>query len=146
MTPVSDVAQMLFDSSTEVLETMFFASVSGDAPPEALQDWIGARLHFHGSPSGNFGVRVTSRSARTIAAGFLGVEDAEVSESQVGEVVCELANMLCGSVLSRFEKDARFDLTHPELSAEPTGEAAVSRTLELEDGAMQVWLEMENPS
>ena len=144
MTPVSDVAAILLESSSEVLETMFFATVLGDAPPEALQNCTGARLHYRGSPSGTFGVRVTQQSARTIAAGFLGIDDESVSEGQIGEVICELANMLCGSVLSRLERDARFDLSHPELdlSAAPA-EFAMSRTFELEDGAIQVWMEME---
>jgi hypothetical protein len=50
-----------------------------------------------------------------VGAGFLGREEAEVSDGQAGEVVCELANMICGSVLSRLESEETFQITHPEL-------------------------------
>ena len=40
------------------------------------------------------------------------------TEAQIGQVVCELTNMLCGSVLSRIEKDTLFDLSSPRLTGE----------------------------
>ena len=39
-----------------------------------------------------------------------------MSSERAGEVVCELANMLCGSVLSRMDATAVFELSCPELA------------------------------
>jgi len=143
--PVSELEQMLCDSTAEVLETMFFTSVMGDAVDASSETpWISARLSFDGRPSGRFGVRVPLQSGRKIAADFLGLEADAVSDSQIGEVVGELCNMVCGSVLSRLEKDCRFDLSHPEIEA-PDATApdyAARRLLELEDGTLDVWLEL----
>jgi hypothetical protein len=61
-------------------------------------------------------------------------------------VVCELANMLCGSLLSRWERDSRFELGPPELDlpgAAIPESAAVRRSFALEDGVLSVWLEWE---
>ena len=86
-------------------------------------------------------------TGRRIAASFLGAEEAEVTEAQIGEVVSELANMLCGSVLSRVEKETRFELSHPEVG--PTeiacqeGGQSARRLLELDEGVMALWLHLE---
>ena len=50
------------------------------------------------------------------AADFLGVDEGELTGHQVGEVVCELANMICGSVLSRMESAATFRIAPPKLA------------------------------
>ena len=71
-----------------VLETMFFAAPLGPAEPEAAGGQVvSARLSFHGTPSGTLGVCISSASARSLAAGFLGEEEAALSEVQTGQVV-----------------------------------------------------------
>ena len=72
-----------------------------------------AELRFQGNPSGGFRVSVPWKLARVVGAGFLGLEEVEVSDSQAEEVVCELANMICGSLLSRLESKSPFRITHP---------------------------------
>jgi hypothetical protein len=61
--------------------------------------------------------------------------------------MCELTNMVCGLVLGRAESNGLFDLARPELgpreSGCPRGKPAAGRTLALEGGAMEVWLEWE---
>jgi len=120
------------------METMFFSFVLGDglAPPEPS---MSARLDFHGEPSGSFGVAVAIDSSRQIAAGFLAQEADEISQNQIEDVVCELANMICGSVLSRLESDRAFELGHPELAPFPL---APERwySFELDNGILGVWL------
>ena len=144
--PASELDQMLFDSAAEVLETMFFTTVVGDAGNEACgAPWISAALSFRGNPPGEFGVRVPVASARRIAASFLGLDEESLLEPQIGEVVCELANMLCGSVLSRLERETRFELSRPELAAHETGcpeGHTACRVVEIEDGALGMWLEL----
>lgn len=143
--PASDLERMLFDSAAEVLETMFFTTLADAAQEVSSTSWISARLAFHGNPSGRFGVRIPGETGRKIAATFLGLEEDALTESQTGEVICELANMLCGSVLSRLEKGARFELSHPELEPPdagcPPGRTAC-RVFGLEEGHLAVWLEL----
>lgn len=144
--PSSDTNQALFDSAAEVLETMFFTSLSEDAVSSPLgEDSMSAILSFRGSPSGRFGIRVSPLTARRIAASFLAQEEEELTETQTGEVIGELANMLCGSVLSRLEKDSRFELSHPEIatSAGPSEAGAIDRVFVLEEGPLEAWLALD---
>ena len=60
-------------------------------------------------------MRLSDASARMLAAGFLGEDEGMLTDSQPGEVVCELANMLCGSLVSKLESEESFDLAPPEL-------------------------------
>ena len=112
--------QALRDSVDEVLEKMFFAETLGEAsgPDEAgdlRADTITVELTFEGEPSGSMCLRLTADSAREVAADFLGMEGAETSSDQISEVVRELANMICGSVLSRVESAATFRLGVPRI-------------------------------
>jgi chemotaxis protein CheY-P-specific phosphatase CheC len=82
-------------------------------------DEIAAGLTFQGEPSGSFLLRLTTVAARQIAADFLGIDESQISDSKTCEVVCELANMICGSVLSRVESAATFRLGEPRIEPAP---------------------------
>ncbi len=143
----------------EVLETMCFTSVlaSGEGPAPVPEENAAAanpvappctaELRFEGNPSGGCRVSVSRKLARIVGAGFLGLDETEVSDSQTEEVVCELANMIRGSLLSRLESDATFRIAHPELTAVervPAFEgAAASRWFDLGDGILTVSLELQ---
>lgn len=147
--PVSELHQVLFDSAEAVLETMFFTAVIGDTEPGASNaPGISARLSFRGNPSGSFGVSAPVETGRKIAASFLGVEEEALTEPQIGEVICELANMVCGSVLSRLESKMGFELLHPELDSSESSwrqdAAVVSRAFELDEGTLEVWAKLES--
>lgn len=156
--PVSELEQTLVESATEVLETMFFSTVIGGAVPEAsgepahsTEPRASAQLSFRGNPSGGFRVSLPLACGRKMAASFLGLEEESVSDRQVSEVICELANMLCGSVLSRLERETLFELSSPEpdteFDADGTGfqwdRAAVCRVLECDEGTLTVWLKLD---
>jgi CheY-specific phosphatase CheX len=89
---------------------------------------------------------VSKKLARALGAGFLGLEEAEPSDSQAGDVVCELANMICGSTLSRLEDKATFRITHPELISQERGASCggggVNRWFDLGEGILTVSLEL----
>jgi CheY-specific phosphatase CheX len=104
-----------------------------------------ARLSFHGTPSGVFCLTVAARSARTIAANFLGAgDDAAVPADQVEDVTRELANMICGAMLSRIESGATFDISPPELTgADAQCGRAYRRSLALEDGTLDLSVSFE---
>jgi CheY-specific phosphatase CheX len=147
----NEIQTALASAVEEVLETMCFTTVLASSvhPPEedGGAPAITAELRFHGSPSGGFRMGVPMKLARVVGAGFLGREQMEVSDSQAEEVVCELANMICGSVLSRLESKATFQITHPELALpEPAAGlagAGANRWFDLGDGILTVSLELQ---
>ncbi len=137
MAEVKD-AEILNNAATQVLETMFFTSIMGerDTPPDGPV--LSAMVSFHGAPSGRFALQLSADAARAIAANFLGSEDdSELTEQQIGDVACELANMICGAVLSQIESNSTFDIGHPELSS-GAEEAPLDtvRSFDLDTGAL----------
>jgi hypothetical protein len=111
------VHKLLSESAAATLETMFFAApdqVSMD-PRRPAGELLAVRLTFQGAPPGWFGLVASEPVARTLAANFIGCEDgASLLPTQVSAVIGELANIMCGSVLSELESDANFDLNEPE--------------------------------
>ena len=105
----------LAESAQEVLEKMFFVDSAESAPGEAPIAGVTAEMIFDGDPPGSFRLVLDQTAARSAAADFLGEDPAELSEEQMNEVVCELANMICGSVLSRIESRATFRLSKPAI-------------------------------
>jgi CheY-specific phosphatase CheX len=145
--PDALVAESLAAAASDVLETMFFSSVIGEAPVSATlsANALAARLQFSGARGGAFGLRLTEEAARVIAANFLAEENDEPTEQQVQEVICELANMMCGSVLSRLDRGAHFDLGQPAMvaAAEVAAPEAVSRAFDIGDGEVAMFLSMD---
>ena len=103
----------------DVLEKMFFAETLGECEICAsgcmAEEKIAASLSFAGEPSGFLLLHMSALAARQIAADFLGLDEESLSPRQTSEVVCELANMICGSVLSRVESAATFQLGGPQI-------------------------------
>lgn len=101
----------------EVLETMFF-SAAEPVPcshPARCARWIAAAVRFEGAPRGDFRVMLSCELANAMACGFLGIDPEEVTAEKENEVTCELANMICGAVLSRLHPDSRVALGAPEV-------------------------------
>jgi len=139
-----DLVRHLQPAFTEVLETMFFTSVldtCGGVP--AGTSAVSSRLTFRGDPSGVFEIGITYEAARSLAAGFLGEDEQDLSEGRAGDVVCELANMLCGSVLSRIGSDFTFELSHPEIVDGKLDAPDTSLCFELPEGMLAVAIRFE---
>jgi CheY-specific phosphatase CheX len=138
----------------EVLEKMFFVQALGKSPDptpaEAPPIEIAARLTFQGEPSGSLSLRLTYTVAQSIAADFLGAGEDEVSALQVAEVVCEIANMICGSVLSRVESGAPFQLAAPQIvppSKVPAPEPCTTfYAVDLSNGSLAVGVTIGTPT
>ena len=144
----------LFFSAQEVLETMFFTPVCGEAqlgeePPDQNNGGfaaLGVSLDFGGDLRGRFAVSVEPACADGIATNFLGADHpSELTDGQTGEVLCELANMICGATLSRVQPGGRFDLTHPEVVnlPKPLGHDQIYVSIGLEDGQVRMQLTLE---
>lgn len=149
MAPSDQLQKAFLASTSEVLEAMFFVEVLGENAGTETADLVLAELAFRGTPSGRFGVQVPMRTGRLMASNFLGKGEEEITEAEIEQVVCELTNMICGSVLSRIEAGARFELLHPAITpagiGTPPPEAANS-IFELEEGAIIVWMTIDEAS
>jgi CheY-specific phosphatase CheX len=156
--------QALQESTEEVLEKMFFIQCLGEPLGSESETEIVAHLTFEGDPSGALTLAVTANAARSVAADFLAAEEPDLSEQEIGEVVCELANMICGSVLSRVESSATFRLGSPRIVAPKSGPTAfapepggskpsiagashsVVHAVEIGSGRMVVSIDTEKPA
>ncbi len=141
---------LIDESVAEVLESMCFTSSEPtDASPEQEgADWIHRRLEFNGPEKGSFGVRASLPTARMIACNLLALEPEELTDQQAGETMGEIANMVCGAVLCRFETKLAFNLSQPKpdvavSSENPSPNGRVSRMFSLEEGMLIAWLEIE---
>ena len=116
---IDAVRQLLSESAQHALETMFFTmpdriSTELERPTREL---VAASVAFHGAPPGRFGIVVSASVATSIAANFLGCEDdAKLPRAQVSGVIGELANIICGTMLSELQSDANFDIGVPTTS------------------------------
>jgi chemotaxis protein CheY-P-specific phosphatase CheC len=147
--PNAELSHLLEQTACDTLELMFFAEILGAASPEnfAGTNCVASALHFSGARSGSFGVIVQADAAQALAVDFLGGETEDPGAERVGEVICELANILCGGTLSRLLVDRGCSLSQPQLCsatvpiAEDAGTAVAS--IQLESGALTVWCKMD---
>ena len=143
---------MLAAAAAEVLETMFFTGVYGPAQAGAYpaEPYVSARVGFEGTPSGTLTLSVSETAAGTLAANFLAPEDdGPLPAAQLGGVVCELANMICGTLLSHVKAEEQFRLCSPELLLEraacaPPPNQSLSLGDGPEDGTIDFWLDLEH--
>jgi CheY-specific phosphatase CheX len=149
---LSDLAAFILPSCEDVLDAMYFTSVMEitDIPPEALDSTgYSFSLHFKGDLCGHFGVSCHREAARTLAANFLGEEEDAIADTETAEVIGELANMLCGSILSRTGCTNIFALSHPmptpkSLPSHPGAEALYA-TLNTDIGTIHTWILFDQP-
>lgn len=121
-----EVNEYLGTSLNEVLESMFYLSADGEveSPAEIPEDWMMRQLHFSGPANGWFGIGAEAPTARLIASNFLGQEPEELSDEQVGDILGEVANMVCGSVLGHSASKQAFTLSAPR-AMERTGDSSL---------------------
>ncbi len=142
------VGTLLHSCSEHVLETMFFETVLDEIDPTSSTgcERVASRLHFQGKPSGDFEVDVAPGIARSLTAGFLGIDDSEVTASQEDEVMAEFCNMACGSALSSLGRVEFFSLETPQTSRPNEFTPAVEgvrRAFLLQGGTISVCLRVD---
>jgi CheY-specific phosphatase CheX len=146
----SELKPFMESAVAEVLESMCFISSEGEATDEMGDDrpnWICGELEFSGIPGGAFGIAVPPSTAAVIAANFLGEDEADLSEKQTVEVVCELTNMVCGTLLAQIDSKQAFTLSPPKHVSADTGSPAksgrIQGTYALDEGFIYTWLELQ---
>ena len=145
--------EVLAGAGRRALEIMFFEvpDVSND-PQRPAGELVASSLNFAGEPPGSFAIVVSAPVAKSLAANFLGAEnEQDITPDQVGDVVGEFSNIVCGSVLTEIEPKAHFDLSAPlvvhvqPLETAPPyclGSPLTSR-LELSNGSILLYLALE---
>jgi CheY-specific phosphatase CheX len=100
----------------EVLETMFF-EVLADLPGVGTLPEFGSldtsRVDFEGSACGHVVVAATSQQTALFAKAFLALDEQAAAAAAGALVLGELANIVCGNVLGRFQPDGSFRLSTP---------------------------------
>ncbi len=142
------IGALLRSCSEHILETMFFTPVLDEVDPVSSTGCqrVASRLHFRGKPSGDFEVDAAPGITRSLTAGFLGIEECEVTAIQEDEVMAEFCNMTCGSALSSLGQVEYFSLETPETSRPAEFAPAVEgvrRTFLLEQGTLSVCLRVD---
>ena len=116
----SAMTQAMKVSISEVLEQMFFMPIDFMKPEQVGADpqhdngSIFAKLGFNGIPNGTFILQMSVTQAQSVSADFLGTHLENLSDDQVTGTVLEMVNMLAGSTLSHYDRQALYDLHLPE--------------------------------
>lgn len=144
----SELNELLLTSASDVLASMYFADVMGPPQNPVIEPGFWATLGFKGEISGTFSLSLSKDTARKLAANFFGEEESDVSEEAVADMVGEMANMVCGSVLSRMTREVHFKLTHPvvaigEDDEEEVTEGMTCQLLETDSGVLKICLKAE---
>ncbi|MFB3826864.1 MAG: chemotaxis protein CheX [Bryobacteraceae bacterium] len=139
--PSIDTGAAMETAAREVLETMFFTEPL-EEPLPAAGPRVCAAVRFEGGLAGRFSACAEVDAAKELAATFLG-QDGEPSAEAVAEVMGELANMICGSVLARVAPEAALRII-PESRGPCPGTHAGGklRALPLAGGTLELRLEM----
>ncbi len=126
--------------AAEVMETMFFTEA---LVTDCDHGWLGraftARVNFDGTYSGQVFLTISTEAAQSIAAGFLGLDTVELAETQLNQVILELANIFCGAAMSRLWPESSLTLDEPELvAAELPVKGVWHRCFTMAEGMMAV--------
>ena len=135
----AEVDRVLARCTGRVLETMCYADPLPITGLEEGQPFVRTRLRFHGTYSGVFHLDITEEAGRSLATTFLGADE-NVAAPEMAGVICELTNMICGSMLSALDARADIRLDPPEVVEEvaPRSENALCRAFEIDNGQMAV--------
>ena len=107
---------MIENAVREALEQMFFLVVLGRREAAAMPgDATAAELAFTGEACGVFRLALSPATAAEATANFLGEDPGNITGEQINAVVCEMANIICGSALSRWRDEGLFSLNPPAI-------------------------------
>ncbi len=142
MTEMVEIGTLIGEAVENVLETMCFSAVMGPAESSQAQAslGVGACVSFRGPSKGSVLIGCSPGGAQLLSKNFLGEEI--VSDEQSSQFLLELANMICGAIVSAFGGAGQYDLSLPESVAPESllGATGIRCDFELEEGCMSVVL------
>ncbi len=104
-------------AANDVLGTMFMSPVlTGTTfPPAGWVDPIIVGLDFEGKRlKGTCALAMEEGTARSLAGVFLSLEEGvPLTRTSAWDVMCELSNMLCGTLLGRLDQQESYVLSSP---------------------------------
>ncbi len=105
---------VLMNVISEVLETMFFASVELDeTPAERIFDFGSEIRIFNRKGRMDISLQVSEEFARMITANLLGVNEDRIREDDLLDALRELTNMIGGSCQAQHMRDEGWSLGIP---------------------------------
>jgi hypothetical protein len=147
--PVPDVLPSLEAALTEVAEQSFCGFVEPCTPDrfgelldvarESGGDWLRAHLGFAGPFRGELIVDLPEPLAKSLLASCLGLDasdDSQFSAVVIEDGAGELANMICGTWLTRSYGNMRFDLKPPHVERLTSGITKSSVASAVGDGVL----------
>lgn len=149
--PETISSSLLADCASKILEKMFFATVLDDSTEPVIPagPMLGASVTFTGPRHGVLAIAVERETARTLAMDFLGLDSKDgLDPEKVDDTLGELANMVCGTTLSRFDDEGLFSLAYPVCGPHAvemaTSGDGVRRLLDIGEGTLALCLKIEN--
>jgi hypothetical protein len=175
----TSIHDVLANSAEEALQVMFFTQVLRRRPANEIpiqasdgtieRPYLAVRLCFLGTgktdsssreprfipaeaarPGGHLDVEVSREGAQWIASSFLAADDGSVPPHRVADVICELTNVVCGSVMSNIASESGFSMLSPEVMRGSTAEwphtACYEESFELERGWVTLRLGLASAS
>lgn len=100
----------------EVLELMFFEPLidgPGNETPSGLESLDVSQVDFEGTARGHLIIASSSIMTASLAGTFLAIEGQLLSPTNVGLVLGELANVVCGNALGRYMPEGLFRHSTP---------------------------------
>jgi CheY-specific phosphatase CheX len=141
------VEEYVTASCEQVLETMFFTGViaTDGASHRAAEPAVKATVRFEGPADGQLSIGMESHTAAALASSFLGRDLQDITPADSSEVASELANMICGAILSRCASSRRFRLSpaHVGATAELPPEYRYRTALQLPEGNLEVSVQVD---
>jgi CheY-specific phosphatase CheX len=135
------IAGCLEKAAEEVLATMFFAEAEPfDDPVDEGAERLSVALRFQGAATGQLSLTVDREVAGRLAENFYG---AESTAAEARNVLSELANMVCGTLLSQLDNSAIFHLSEPHAVAPALPAADSALLLRVEEGLLALHFEIE---
>jgi CheY-specific phosphatase CheX len=143
--------EVLLDAVTtavnQAMEAMFFDAAEPVAECDccAGSEIITVCLWFHDAMDGEFLLATPLPGAMALAASFMGLDNDEVERTNAEQTLCELANIICGSALSRLEPSSELRLSPPMMTPRRCdGEnGAMYQHYRLLDGCLAVSLRID---
>lgn len=87
------------------------------AVPTGSAAWLRARVSFRGVVAGSLEIRLPIELARELGVALTGGAATDgLTDQEMGDVAGELANMLCGVLLTRIDRRQAFELRPPQVA------------------------------
>ena len=129
----AELLALLPEVGVEVAEQAFFAwaepcdqprfdelLAQRDHPLEIVAPWWHVHVGFTGVLAGSLEVQMPRELARDLGLAMIGGDpDHPLTDAELDDVAGEVANMLCGALLTRADRRLQFELQPPRVSHRP---------------------------